>query len=858
MLGYGGSEVMLKGIVAAPGPAASGWTYTLDAVGGQLGSAVPNAPPIRIDQLAVQGVADGKSGAFTLSALTFRAGGAEVIAAGKIEHSPRGQLGGIDGRLGSMSARQFMNIWPESLAPRARSWVATHLTKGAVAGGAFRAAIEPPAAPGAAADMRLSMTLEATGVDLRLLDRVPPIEIARGLVRVEGQSLEITTPEALMTSADGKKLAFRAARFTAVETAPGEQPTAELSFRLVGPVASAIDIADRPGLQVLKSHGLVLPGLDGRIDGQVKLLFPLAENVQATEIRADAKVRLTELRARQLAGGIDLSGGTLAVDVDEKAIDLKGDLLLKGVGAKLNWQYLFNIPPAQQAPVRITTTLDNADRLALGIDVADLVQGDVPVEVTIGFNEAGQAQTRVRADLAKAELTFEPIAWRKPPGRSAVLQFDPARGPGSGAAQRIELQNVRLVGDDIAVEGWMAIGVDNRLREFSFPQFSVNTVSRLEVHGKLRADRTWEIRAKGPTFDGRDVFRSLFSLGPATPVQRPMERNGIDLTAEIDTVLGFTDTSLRNVRIRASRREDKLTALDVRATLDGNKPFAATIHTAPGSGRQLRAHGNDAGHLFKLVGFYPNAVGGELKLEVNLDALGPNEKNGILLAEKFAVLGDPVVSEVFQNVDANAQTGASGPRQRVTRSQFDFDTLVVPFNIGSGQFVMNGAVLRGPLIGATMRGRIDFRGQTVNIGGTYVPLSGLNTALGGLLGPLSGGPQGEGLFGITFAVQGPLQRPQAIVNPLSLLGPGIFREIFQMTPDTFRIQPRDDQPASAAGSAAARARAKVDPAVRASSIPAADQPTPATASPPRTKPEIGKEWSSETVREPARRAQEPR
>jgi hypothetical protein len=213
---------------------------------------------------------------------------------------------------------------------------------------------------------------------------------------------------------------------------------------------------------------------------------------------------------------------------------------------------------------------------------------------------------------------------------------------------------------------------------------------------------------------------------------------------------------------------------------------------------------------------------------------------------------------VFQNVDANAQTGATGPRQRVTRSQFDFDTLVVPFNIGSGQFVMNGAVLRGPLIGATLRGRIDFRGQTVNIGGTYVPLSGLNTALGGLLGPLSGGPQGEGLFGITFAVQGPLQRPQAIVNPLSLLGPGIFREIFQMTPDTFRIQPRDEKPASAAGGAAARARAKVDPAVRSSSTPSSEQPTSATATAPRVKSESAQGWSSETVREPARKSQDPR
>ena len=36
-----------------------------------------------------------------------------------------------------------------------------------------------------------------------------------------------------------------------------------------------------------------------------------------------------------------------------------------------------------------------------------------------------------------------------------------------------------------------------------------------------------------------------------------------------------------------------------------------------------------------------------------------------------------------------------------------------------------------------------------------------------------------------------MSRPDVIVNPLSLIAPGIFREIFQMTPDDPRVIPRD-------------------------------------------------------------------
>ena len=80
-----------------------------------------------------------------------------------------------------------------------------------------------------------------------------------------------------------------------------------------------------------------------------------------------------------------------------------------------------------------------------------------------------------------------------------------------------------------------------------------------------------------------------------------------------------------------------------------------------------------------------------------------------------------------------------------------------------------------------MRGRVNFKTQTVNLGGTYVPLYGLNSAVGAIpvLGNLLVGRKGEGIVGITFAIQGPLQDPNVLVNPMSVVAPGIFRQIFE-------------------------------------------------------------------------------
>jgi hypothetical protein len=49
--------------------------------------------------------------------------------------------------------------------------------------------------------------------------------------------------------------------------------------------------------------------------------------------------------------------------------------------------------------------------------------------------------------------------------------------------------------------------------------------------------------------------------------------------------------------------------------------------------------------------------------------------------------------------------------------------------------------------------------------------------MGGLFGR-----RGEGLFGFTYRLAGPAANPRVDVNPLSLLTPGMFREIFRAPP----------------------------------------------------------------------------
>jgi hypothetical protein len=843
-IAWGASRLSLTGqIVEQTGPdRRRSYTIAFDGAEGIFSGDADGRDAKPVDDFVVRAQWTPDDSRIQLDRFEVKVGGSAMTAQGDavdIIGTPRARL---EGRIGTMSLATFRALWPRALAEAARTQVSQAVTKGQIQGGTFLLATSdaPPAPPGVvapgAADAgrpgqpRMSLALETSGIETRLGDFPAPLEIPRALLRIEGGNVEIAAPDAAIVVAEGKRIPIKALRFQSAD-AFAAQATGEISARVTSPIGPVAELLDREPLQMLRASGIAAAGVDGKIDAQLKATWPLSPKVTSHDVQFEAKGRLTDGRIRQAIAGYDVTGASIAFDLSDRAIDVKGDALVRGVPAKLAWH---TIPGGERAPVRLTMSLDNADRNQLGLDINDIVQGEVPVEITIARDQRGENQTRMRCDLTKAELTLDTLAWRKASGRPASFQFDLAKGDKG----RTELQNAKVLGDDIAFEGWLALGADNKLREFAFPEFSLNVVSRLDVQGKLRQDNVWDVRAKGATFDGRDMFRQLFNLGQ-TDRQAPATKTGLDLSAEVDTVLGFSDTSIKGVRVKMQRRQDRVTELDVRATLDGGKPFAAVIRPEPNQPRRLLAEGLDAGQVFKLVGFYPNAIGGVMNLEVNLDAKGTAaEKVGTLWARDFAVLGDPVLNEVYSSGDSGGPAIKSGQtgRQRIVRQQFDIDRMAMPFSIGNGQFVITDGAIRGPLIGLQLRGRVDFRSNTLNLGGTYVPASGLNSAIGAILGPITGGLRGEGLLGLTFVAQGPISNPQVIVNPLSAVAPGIFRSLFEMAPENPSILPGER----------AKPKSRGD-ATRSSSAPASGQGAPAAAVPPVQKPaDAVSGWSAQT------------
>lgn len=765
------------------------WLINVTTTEGIIAATDLRVIPLPLEGFDAKLMVSPSTGMTELSDLRLRASGAEISATGTINSAnSQDPAITIDAAMSQIDIETLKTLWPNGLLTQTRTWISERVTKSTIASAKLRIQSKPVESDDTPADNRLSLTLDAIDIELTPTPQSLPISAKKALIRVENDAFELTVPKADLIAGE-TRVPLNKVRYTIVDLTR-QNPVGQLAFAMESSVAKVLTAIAKSPTASTQIGKLPLDGINGKVKGSAVLTIPLTPTAGDAQAEITGKAQISELEGKLEDTQFRVRGGTINVDVSPNSVVAQGDVIINGIVAKVSMQRIQDAPADLQPPIRLTCTLDNADRTQLGLDVNYLVQGEMDVDVAIPQNPLAGQHPHVSADLTNAELILSDLAWRKAPGQTAKLEFDVI--PQESKSTRLE--NVKLVSENMAIEGNMIIDPKLNVRKFSFPNFSLNVISRLKVDGNVTKNGIWKIKAKGTTFDAKDIFRSLLTLGsPAEAKLKPLKpAKGTDITANIDTVLGHSDIPLRSVKLKMSERNQQISSLEMNGRLEGGKTLTAQIK--PGASRRLVATSDDAGRAFRLVGFYPNLRGGRLKLETELGPKGSSEKSGLLRVRDFKILGDPIIQDIYTSAETSGPAIDSGTRgkKRVVREVFEFTQMRVPFSVGHGQFVLKDAHLRGPVLGASIRGKVDYRSERLSLGGTYVPLQGINSAFCDipLVGPIVSGLDCQGVFGITFAIQGPMSRPQVIVNPLSMLTPGIFRGIMEMTGQNPTVNPR--------------------------------------------------------------------
>jgi hypothetical protein len=162
-------------------------------------------------------------------------------------------------------------------------------------------------------------------------------------------------------------------------------------------------------------------------------------------------------------------------------------------------------------------------------------------------------------------------------------------------------------------------------------------------------------------------------------------------------------------------------------------------------------------------------VGGQLSLAMDPPTVEPKPKEGLINVKDFSIRGEASLDRVAAGGQGGVQNGIS------------FSRLRAEFTRQNGQLTIREGVAKGPMLGGTIEGSMDFLANTVRMSGTLIPMYGLNNIFGQIpiVGLFLGGGSNEGLIGVTYEVVGTPGQPVLRVNPISAMAPGVLRKIFE-------------------------------------------------------------------------------
>jgi hypothetical protein len=205
----------------------------------------------------------------------------------------------------------------------------------------------------------------------------------------------------------------------------------------------------------------------------------------------------------------------------------------------------------------------------------------------------------------------------------------------------------------------------------------------------------------------------------------------------------------------------------------------------PGGRQVVELESSDAGALFRFTDVYSRMNGGQMTTVMDPPSASNPVQLGTVSVRNFAVHDEEQLERAVAN-------GTPLPR-----NQMDFSGMKVDFTRSAGRVALHDGVVRGPVLGGTIDGVIDYTRDDVHLRGTLIPLYGANNLLGQLpvVGLFLGGEK-EGLVGVTYEVVGKPGTPVLHVNPLSALAPGLLRKVFEYPATSPLNVPTDDDATS--------------------------------------------------------------
>lgn len=677
-------------------------------------------------------------------------------------------------RVPKMAVADAKHLWPIDVADGAREWVLKNLFGGtltdsridiSLAGGRFNGPGLPPPLTGE--EIKADFNVSETRFDV--IGELPPVRDVDGSISVRGAHTTIKLAKGVAYTPDNRKASVSDGRLI-IPWGPQRPVIANLDLLVSGEAAAIAEIAGKKPIDVLKNVPFKPEDLTGNVKAHVKVGFAVSKGAPPGTLSWDADIGFINLAISKPVGGSMVTDANGSIKVDQSVALIAADAKLDGVPAKI----MMTEPVDRSGPAKrdqkIKIELDDNARNKLLPGLKDLFSG--PISVDLGMEENGKRH--VSADLNKTQIDLPFLSWRKGSGVPAKATFDLTQS--NDNAGKIDISNLVLTGDTFGAKGDISI-LKGDLQSADFSDIRLNRSDRMSVKATKTGD-SYRVTVRGSQFDARSIIKQISDIQKKSQASSGKSPR-IVVSAQIDEVSGFNDEKLHNVAVSYENAGNKISGVSVNAVTSSGQAFAAT-NNDQGDARSVSLQSNDAGAVLRFFDFYDKMRGG--KINVGLAGQGNGPLSGQIDARNFSIINEPRLAKI---VSSPPTSGGNSLNQAVKRdidvSRVDIERGFSLIEKGEGYMKLSKGVVRGPSVGTTFQGTLYDPKGNMSMTGTFMPAYGLNRIFGEvpIFGALLGNGRDRGLLGITFKLEGSAKAPQVIVNPISIIAPGIFRSIFE-------------------------------------------------------------------------------
>jgi hypothetical protein len=757
----GSNRITLLAHLEPPNDAVSDWQLGLSGGNVVLAAIDPEQPPLIFNRIAIGVRFDTDKRRVLLTQADISNGEIGIAGTGSVDYSAEPRLTlGFAGT--PMSASALKRMWPTLIVPEVREWVIERVERGSlqrievgVNSPVRNLSRRGPPIP----DDGLAVNIVASGVTLHPVDELPLVRDADLKARVTGRTATVTIGQGASDTPAGRKLNISDFVFEVPDMAPKPAP-ARVKFRIDGPVPAVAEVLALDRLSEF-SGTLVDPNSSkGTVSAVVTLGLPIKRALTKADTTYAITADLGGFAADRLVMNQKLEASALKVIANNQGYQVKGEVKINGQAASMDYRK----PMEGDADIKLQATLDDASRARLGLDLGPAVSGAIPIKLVgkIGGPDR-DSRLGVDADLTSLKLDNILPGWVKLPGKSSRAVFNVVQ-----KQQSTRLEDIVIDGGGVSIKGSLEVDQNGDLINANFPIYSPSEGDRTSLKAERGPDGVVKVNMRGDVFDGRGFIKSTIS-GREADAKSKTRNIDFDLDLKLGAVAGFYGEALRSVDCKMSRRNGTIRSFTLTGKLGRDTPLAGELRGHAQGREVIYLETNDAGAFFRFTDTYAKMVGGQLAFAMDPPTVEPSTKEGLINVRDFTVKGESSLDRVAAGGPAGVQNGIA------------FSRLRAEFSRQNGQLTIREGVVKGPLIGATIEGSIDYPGNQVRMSGTFVPMYGLNNMFGQIpiVGLFLGGGSNEGLIGVTYEVVGTPGQPVLRVNPISAMAPGVLRKIFE-------------------------------------------------------------------------------